>query len=82
MCVAFGGIGSVSFSGVNGRGAISVPGLEVGDVLYVIRTDVSPPAVASATDVELVVTTADQAYQYETGDLTSQTYTAIVFRAS
>ena len=83
MCVNIGGISIVSFSGRNGRGNISVPGVKVGDILYVLRLTTEPPAVAATFDaVEVIVSTDDNVKQYDTSDLTATNYTAIVFRSS
>lgn len=75
---------SVPFTGRNGVGAISVPGLKVGDLPFMIS---SGPGNPNADDspwgqgvFELIITVDDQLQQIFSGDFSALSYTLFVGR--
>lgn len=74
-----------SFNGRSGAGAISVPGLEVGDVVIWFALGASPPyevadGQITSTYIEGVVSVADELQQVLTSDFSSVTYNIICLR--
>jgi hypothetical protein len=69
-----------TWTGLNGAGAISIPGLQVGD--RILQLVDSSPSIAGnpVNTVQLVVTVADQLHQNANGNLTSITYEAVFVR--
>jgi hypothetical protein len=75
-------IGSASFSGRNGAGAITITGTEVGDlVTATYETDTGNVAwIEPGSVFEPIVTVAGELQQLNGGDLTSATYAAVFVR--
>lgn len=75
-----------SFTGRNGTGSISVPGLEVGDILIWLNITNSSPDVAQGQQLnafawtELVVSVADEIQQLDVRDHSSDGFQAVFIR--
>ena len=70
----------VSFTGRNGTGAISVPGLRVGDIVVcgVNVTNTSP--IVPGTSYEVVVSVDDEIQQLTVGDFSATNVVVVVLR--
>lgn len=69
-------------SGINGLGAISAPGLKVGDTtIAVLITSGGVPANAGiGGEVEIVVSIADEIQQIDSGNLSAKTFDIYLVR--
>lgn len=74
------GVFNASFSGKNGSGAISVPGLAVGDIVLAAVQDSSTVFDHGNNPFENVVSVADEIQQVNSSDLSANSYEVVVFR--
>lgn len=81
MVTSAGPIITATFSGKNGSGGISVPGLKAGDFLIwcVMGTTEMP---MGASELEAMVSVADEIQQLDSADLSSHTFTVLLIRAT
>lgn len=77
MSVQASGLVTAQFTGNNGAGAISVPGLQVGDIVVAFQEGAGMVA-----QFESSVSVADQLHQFGGGDMSAQTLHAILFRGT
>lgn len=70
MSVNFAGFGKADFTGNNGSGAISIPGLKVGDV--VITSVVGSTTQSPGSVFERIVSVSDELQQIENSNLSTQ----------
>ena len=72
----------ITFTGRNGAGAISVPGLKVGDRgLFLWEHPVSSPSLYGSTLWEPVVSVNDELQQISSTDFSSTTWDAFILRS-
>lgn len=79
MSVTFTAIARADFNGINGIGAVSLPGMKVGDqvMFYCASADGSIPSQYFETRISV----DDEIQQIAALDLSSEGYTIIFFRA-
>ena len=72
----------VTFTGANGSGSCSAPGLEVGDILLGQVRDETTGNLLSALDFEQTITVADQFQQNSASNYSADTLHAVFARAA
>ncbi len=69
-----------TWTGVNGAGPISIPGLEVGDRILQLLDSAPGLDTSILMYVEIVVSVADELHQNHTGNLTPLTFDGVFVR--
>jgi len=80
MAVSFAGIGHVSFTGNDGPGAISVPGLKVGDRVVWEMIGIVPPSYTPPGSSFEAVISVDDEIQQLSGHLSAYTCEVLFVR--
>lgn len=81
MSASLSGMVAASFTGNNGTGGISIPGLEVGDLVIAIwQTNPAGSWTQPGNHFEGIVTVADELQQLVGSNYSSSTFTVLAFR--